>query len=293
MDHELDKRSMMLRWLLPSIAVLFIGPLLSLPVAGLRGPTGGTDATLLLSSSPVVGVLALIALAVVAGAGGAITARLTAPGTGRTFVGLCVAWTALRTANSWRLYEMHGGGAAIPLAIEGVLVGVVAAVIALMLALGGGTHTREKLASDLRIAVASPNAAIGIAIGVAAGIGGSVLVALDGARGQCVAGGFAGALLAAVAVHLATPTLTTEQARLRSIAAVIVLMVVAPLTIMVMPGAGEAAQSARAGTLVGPALVQPLDWLVGVFLGIPTGLGWVGSVSEKAHQPTPARRATR
>jgi hypothetical protein len=59
-----------------------------------------------------------------------------------------------------------------------------------------------------------------------------------------------------------------------------------------MPGAGAFADGARSGTLVGPGLVQPLDWMVGVFLGVPTGMAWVGSVSERAqHQQTPAPRA--
>ena len=291
--HDHQKGPLLLRWLLPSLAVMLLGPLLALPIASLEDPTGGPDATLLLSNAPVLGVAVLLVIGIVAAFGGAITARLTAPGTGRTFVGLCIAWAALRTGNSWRIFEMHGAGAAIPLAIEGVVVAAVGLAIAGLLSVGGGTHTPAAYKKDVRVAVGTGNAAIGIAIGVAAGIAGTVLVALDGARGQCLAGGFFGALLAAVAVHLATPTLSTEQARIRSIAAVAVLMIVGPLTVYAVPGGGEAADAARSGTLVGPSLVQPLDWLVGIFLGVPTGLGWVGSVSEKAQQPSPRPRVAR
>jgi hypothetical protein len=295
--HDPQKGPLVLRWLLPSLAAVLFGPLVALPVAALRDSTGGPDATLLLSESPILGIAALIGIAIVAAVGGAITGRLTAHGTGRTFAGLCIAWAAMRTGDSWRLFEMHGAGAAIPLAIEGLLVAVAGFTIATVLTIGGGRHTVETFKADLREAVGSANGAIGVVIGVAAGIAGAVLVGLDGARGQCLAAGFFGSLLAAVGVHLATPTLSLEQARLRSIAAVCVLMVVGPLTVYAFPGGGAAADAARGGTLVGPSIVQPLDWLVGIFLGIPTGLGWVGSVSEKAHQqaqsPTRKPRPTR
>lgn len=281
---ESEKIRIVLRWMLPSLALVLFGPLVALPVAGLGDRTGGPDATLLLSNAPFIGVLGLIGIVLVAAFGGAITSRLTTPGTGRTFAGLCIAWAALRTGDSWRIFEMLGTGAAIPLAIEGVLVGAAGLLVAAALAIGGGTHTPSSFKDDLKVAVGSGNGAIGIALGVAGGIIATMLVALDGERGQCLAGGFCGALIAAVGVHLATPTLTTEQARLRSIAVVCVLMIVGPLTVYAVPGGAAAAESARAGTLVGPAIVQPLDWLVGIFLGIPTGLGWVGSVSEKAQQ---------
>ena len=288
-----QKGPLLLRWLLPSLALVLFGPLVAIPVAALRDPTGGVDATLVLSDAPLLGVIALVIMGVGAAAGGSVTARLTAPGTGRTFAGLCVAWAALRTGDSWRLFEIHGAGAAIPLAIEGALAAIAGIAIASTLAVAGGTHSLEEFKTDARAAVGTGNAAIGIAVGVAAGIAGTVLVALDGQRGQCLAGGFFGALLVAVAVHLATPTLSVEQARLRSIAAVCVLMIVAPLTVFAMPGGGAASDAARAGTLVGPSLVQPVDWLVGIFLGIPTGLGWVGSVSENAQQQTASPRAAR
>jgi uncharacterized membrane protein (DUF441 family) len=79
--------------------------------------------------------------------------------------------------------------------------------------------------TDAKAAVLNGNAAIGIVVGIAAAVAGSVLVALDGQRGQCLAGGFFGSVLAAVAVQLATPTLPAEQARLRATAAVLALMV--------------------------------------------------------------------
>jgi hypothetical protein len=289
-SHD-EKGSVVLRWSLPSLSLVLFGPLLALPVAGLADPTGGDDATLLLSDSPITGLVSLVLIAVVAAVGGAFTARVTAPGTGRTFAGLCVAWAAMRSADSWRLFEIHGGGAVIPLAIEGLIVAGVTGLVVAALSIGGGFHTKKAFLEDVRVAAGSANAAIGILIGVAAGVMGTVLVAIDGGRGQCLAGGFFGATLAAVAAQLATPTLTPEQARLRGTASVLVLMVVSPLVLLVMPGSGAIADAARAGTLTGPGIVQPLDWMVGVFLGVPTGMAWVGSVSERANQPAGGRAA--
>jgi len=287
--------TVILRWLLPTSALFVFGPLVALPISWLHDPTGGDAATPLLSGAPVLGIVSIVLIAIVAIAGGAITARFTAPGTGRTFAGLCVAWAAMRTASSWTLFEIHGGGAIIPLAIEGLIVAAAGAAVVLGLTLGGGFHTKETLKADLKVAIGSPNAAIGIVIGVAAGIVGTVFVAIDGGRGQSLAGGYFGAVLAAVAVQLAAQTITPEQARLRASASVLALMVISPLILLVMPGGGSVAEAARAGSLVGPGLVQPLDWLVGILLGVPTGMVWVGSVSEKANQQAAnqARRSVR
>ncbi len=297
-SHPVDEKgSVVLRWTLPTLALVLFGPLLAIPVAGLHDPTGGQAATLVLSDAPVMGIVSLVLIALVASAGGAFTARVTAPGTGRTFAGLCIAWAAIRSADSWRLFQIHGAGASIPLAIEGVLVAAATAAIVAALVVGGRFRTREGFITDVRAAVLSGNAAIGIVVGIAAGIAGAVLVALDGDRGQCLAAGFFGSTLAAVAVQLATPTLPPEQARLRATASVLVLMILAPLIPLVMPGGGEISDAARAGTLLGPGIVLPLDWMVGVFLGVPTGMAWVGSVSERAQhaqqpgsRPTPAGR---
>lgn len=273
----------LLRWLLPTLALLVFGPLIAWPVGLLRDGTGSRDATLFLSSNLLLGVVAVVLLIVVAGVGGAVTARLTAPGTGRTFVGLCAAWAMLRTGDSWDMLMAHGGGVVLPWLFEAIVVAGATVVLMLALMLGGGSHDRGRLAADLRAAVGSGKATTGILIGVIAGAVAAWLVAMDGGRGQAMMGGVFGGVLAAVGVQLAAQDLSPDQARLRACASVLVLMVLSPLSLLVMPGAGAIADGARAGTLVGPGLVTPLAWAVGIFLGVPTGLSWVGSVAEKAH----------
>lgn len=290
MEEDRKVKTVVFRWMCPILALALFGPLLAIPVSGLKDPTGGNSATLILSSTPVIGVLALVALVVVAGLGGAVTARVAEADSGRTFVGLCAGWMALRTAGGWDMLRIHGDGAVMPLVIEGVLVAIAAGLLAAVLTIGGGTRTAEAFKADLKVAVGSGGAVVGILIGIAGGVVGSLLVAIDGSRGQCLAGGFAGSVLAAVAVQLATPTLNGEQARLRAMAAVCGLMVVSPLAMLVVPGGSNIAAGARMGTLIGPGIVQPIDWLVGIFLGIPWGLKWVGSVAER-NAPQPARRA--
>ncbi|MBZ0171152.1 MAG: hypothetical protein K8E66_02110, partial [Phycisphaerales bacterium] len=94
-----------------------------------------------------------------------------------------------------------------------------------------------------------------------------------------------------VGVQLASADLPPERARLRASAAMLVLMVLSPLSMLFMPGSGGVAEAARTGGLLGPGLVQPLDWLAGVFLGVPTGMAWVGSVSDRAHHNAAAKPA--
>lgn len=273
----------LLRWLLPTLALLVFGPLIAWPVGLLRDGIGSADASLFLSNAPMLGVLAVALLIVVAGGGGAVTARLTAPGTGRTFVGLCAAWAMLRTGDSWDMLMAHGGGVVVPWTIEAIVVAGASVVLMVMLMLGGGSHDRGRLVEDFRAAMLGGKAATGILIGVVAGGIAAWLVAMDGGRGQALMGGVFGGVLAAVGVQLAAQDLSPDRARLRAWAAVLVLMVLSPLSLLVLPGAGAIADGARAGTLVGPGLVTPLAWVVGIFLGVPTGLSWVGSVAEKAH----------
>jgi hypothetical protein len=280
-----------LQWILPTIAVLAVGPLAAWPVAGLRDTNGSPEATLLVTAQPLVGVLALVLLVALAGVGGAVTARLTLPGTGRTFAGLCAAWAAMLTGASWQILMVRGSSAVVPLVIEGVLVAVAATVIVAMLAVGGGSHSPAELRDDLKKALVGPSAWLGIAIGVVGGGVGAFLVAVEGGRGQCLIAGVAGGVLAAVGVQLADSQATPEQARLRATAAVLLLMVLGPLSLAFHPGMGEISAAARTGTLMGPGLVQPLDWLVGVLLGVPTGLAWVGSVAERATESAKTARA--
>lgn len=278
----------LLRWILPTSALLLFGPIAAAPVRALRDPMGGPDATLILSSAPVLGVLAALLIVAIAGMGGAITARLTAPGTGRTFAGLTVVWAAMVTGDSWRILMVRGGSAVVPLAIEGVIVAVLGACAAVALMLGGGSHEKSSLRDDLKGALGSGTAGLGLLVGIIGGGIGAYLVAIDGGRGQGLMGGILGGVLAAVGVQLAAANLPPEQARLRATASLLLLMILSPLSLIVMPGAGSIADAARSGTLFGPGIIQPLDWLAGVFLGVPAGMAWFGSVAERA-QPKPSK----
>ncbi len=279
-QHSL--KHVVLRYVLPISAALVFGPLAAMPVGGLMSATGGTETTPLLSAAPVMGIVAILVVALIAGLGGGLTARLTVAGTGRTFAGLVIVWAAMRTGDSWEILMVRGGGAVVPLAIEGAIVaGVGLVMIAGLIAMGEKKSLRAGL-GDVSDAVRGKGAALGLLIGVVGGLVGTVLVGPDGMRGQCLLAGIAGGVLCAVGVQGASPETPGEVARVRASVAVLVLAVDGPLTMLVMPGGAEIATAARAGTLTGPGVVQPLDWLAGVFLGVPTGMAWVGSVSERA-----------
>jgi hypothetical protein len=282
-DAKHSTRAIVLRWALPTLALLVFGPLAAVPMAGLRDGHGGPDTTPFLSATPVVGAVALVVAAVVAGLGGGLTARVTAAGTGRTFAGLVLVWVAMRTGDSWLILADRGSGAVVPLAIEGAVVAALGLVlVATLKGLGEGKPIPEAW-GDVVGSVRGKGAGLGLLVGVVAGLVGAMLVALDGMRGQCLLGGIGAGVLCAVGVQLSSPETPPETARLRASIATLVLAVVAPLTLLVMPGGTGIAEAARSGSLMGPGIVQPLDFLAGVFLGVPTGMAWVGSVSERAH----------
>lgn len=63
---------------------------------------------------------------------------------------------------------------------------------------------------------------------------------------------------------------------------VLVVAIGAPVYAAVSYGTGIT-QASVTGELIPPARLIPMDWLAGMFLGVPWGLGWVaGMVKEHA-----------
>jgi len=64
---------------------------------------------------------------------------------------------------------------------------------------------------------------------------------------------------------------------------IVVLAVLGPLSGYAMAGGGGAqvVQAAYKGTLFPLANITALDWIAGALLGIPMGVAWAGSMTEK------------
>ncbi len=276
-----------LRWIIYLAAVLAAGPLAGLATAWLRAPDGGSDATPLASSSPVLGLAAGLGAVLLAMVVGLVAGRLVGIKAGMSAAGLVLAWAAWRTGTIDHIIRGAGSGRVLwRLAIEGVLFGAAGVAVALLLSrLGtpdhhdehgrdakpGDGHEPRRFSLDPKL-LAGPVAAGLVAGGVAAW-----LIAQTPLKGQAVAAAIIGAIAAAAAGRLvdyraALPTLAIPIA---------LLAVLGPLSGMVMGASPDVLVAGRNGALFPLANILPLDWIAGGLLGIPLGVAWAGSLIEK------------
>lgn len=282
-----------LRWLLPSAALLAIGPLAAIPVAALHGAHGGPDTGFLASSSPMAGLIALVIAAVAVIAVGAIVARLTGLRTALLAAGFVAAWVAWRTGEADTIYRVApAAGTVLALVADGVLIAIVA-FIALAAADRVQRRARhaEQLTVDPLVSVATIKATFTTPSGLA-GIGAAAVVALvlaffaaaSPARGQAVFAAFVAAIGAGAAASIASGSLSKEAAPpLAAFIGVLIAMILSPLVVLITPGTAELAEAAVRGAIPGPGRVLAADWLVGFLLGTPVGIGWAGAAIAPEH----------
>lgn len=273
------------RWALISLALLVVGPLLAIPFGSLRLPDGAMGAPALLSISPLKGLLLLAVAMVIAAGLGAAAARLGGAGLGLAVAGFTLAgpaWTtgvlddALRARSDDLVAESLR-----TLAIEGALVAIGGALIALLITRAARPHSQPS-PGDRRDPI---QALGGLAIaGVIAGIAAS-LVARESLKGQNIGAALVAGAAGATAARFMLP---------RAPAAVFVLGVgmlgvIGPVWAMAQFGDGalRAAYEMRL-----PAIARPLalDWLAGGLVGVSLGLYWAASL-RKEPEGAPAHAA--
>ncbi len=304
---------------LPWMLALFVlGPIAGRLTGMLRAPDGSGDATLIVGSSPLLGVIAGAVTLVFAAGVGIFAARVNGCRSGLNSAGIVLAWAASQTATIEAiLRRAEGPGPLIPLAIEGLAFGMFAVPIGALVwqaGLGRGLHgaahplppgapalTRwltsapsgarglraehESLAASLVRAFARPAGLGAVAIFVAVGAAMCWLVAQDSLKGQAI---FAAAMTGIVAVpigRLAGEALGEQPPASAFFLGAALLAAVGPVAAMLLHGAGVR-DDLYAGKLVGIAAPVTLDWAAGAFIGIPIGEAWF--VSMFRHQPAPA-----
>lgn len=285
------------RWLIPILAFVVLGPVAGWLTASLRAPDGAPDATLLLSVSPMRGVLAGLGVFALALVAGAAAARMMSTRWGLFCAGLVLVWAAWGTGRvDHILGRTQSGSTLYTLSIEGLLVGALGIALAFIL-LRIPTIKRAAPLTELHQHFHVPpppdeprgfdDKALPVAVLAAAAAGGVAvfLIAQDSLKGQTFAAAAIGAVFAAAAGRVVSQRLSCVA----FFGAFAVLMAASPAAAtLVHSGSSGVLKAALANNLFRLARPVPLDWIAGAFIGIPIGLTWAGSMIEK-HHPAEAR----
>ncbi|MBC7833946.1 MAG: hypothetical protein H7Y88_02465, partial [Phycisphaerales bacterium] len=114
-----------LRWAIPLIALLIIGPAAGWLTGSLRSPTGSEQTTPLLAASLGAGAVALVGCFVIAAVTGAVAAAIIGPLYGLFSAGLVLAWATGQTGTiDLILRDAAPASPLMKLALEGALCAV-------------------------------------------------------------------------------------------------------------------------------------------------------------------------
>lgn len=278
------------RWFLPLVAVFLLGPACASLVGGLKAGNGSHDVSLIMSSSPAVGIVfgsvCLLAAALV----GIVGARSVDARTGTLSAGLVVGWAAWRTGTLDQVLLLHPHAMTLVLlAIEGLIVGSLGLVAAFAIMRGVRPSP-----DDVHGAVEAPVRAcmtkaglVGAGVGAVAALVVAHIVVFSPLRGQALGGAVLGGIAAGAIGSLAGASVSDKPAAPIAIfASMLLAACVAPLVALVVPGVGRLPTSVLEANIPGPVLVQPLDWVAGMFIGVPIGMGWASASIGKTHTRT-------
>lgn len=290
-------RATTIRWVFYMGALLAIGPLAGLLTASIRGVDGGVDATGLVSNAPAGGLAKELAAILIAGVFGAACAATSGIRPGMITAGLVLCWATWRTGTVDQLLRTAGNASPLAsMAIEGGILALAGAAVAIALcgmakpeppAAGGAAPALglgERLHAAVRGLIDHKAAWLALAGAAVACAAVAWLMAIEPLKGQAVAAAAAGAAMAAVAAKLVHSKVSPALV----VVGVAALMVLGPLTPTVM---GQVSTPTKMldtlyrNGLFTLAHITPLDWVAGAFLGIPWGLGWVGTTEKQIAAP--------
>lgn len=281
-----------LRWVLPLAALLAVGPLAAWIVRAIRAGDGTRTVSLLVNDDPAVAIGAGILAIALALAIGLVAARRLGPQVGMTTAGLAMIWPAWMMGRVELVLRLHPtGGALTRLVIEGVLAGGI--ILAAYGAMARVTRAKDlPLARDclgqLRRSVTSNAGLAGSLAGAVAALGVAWLIARHDLRGQAIFAAFAAGIASGLVSRLVGTALDQDAPLASAFVGMALAAVVAPALLFVTPGSGGLLDAAVAGTLPGPARLQPIDWITGALLGVSTGLAWLGELEHANASAKPA-----
>ena len=285
-----------MRWVMPVLALFVLGPAASRLVGLLRASDGSRDVTLLVNTSPALGVVVGMGIAALALVGALPAARVLGARVGLTVAGLTLAWAAWYTAPVGLLARSHGGtGLLLTLIGEGALLMVLGLVILFGVIEMGAKTDGDPLCAPLREQLTkSVKTGPGLAAMAGALVASMVIawfVATEPTRGQALFAGFLGGIGAGSVGVWCGSFVGRDVPPMAALLGVLLACVAAPAFGLVMPGGAGLLGAVVDDSLPGPVRLQGLDALVGMTLGAPIGLGWVGSMLDGAEQASGRRPA--
>ncbi len=290
-----------LKWALPLAALLVAGPLWSLAVGSLRAPDGGHDVTFVHSQSIPMSLLIGVGAFAVAGLLGFLAARLFGPRVGVFVWGLGLLWPAWVTGRMGVILRTNPEtGVLVALAIEALILGGGAIVGVAFLARchDAATHASDdtkrvipfahNFVAQIRDTFKTSAGLASLATGAIAAIGLAWVIGQTDMRGQALLAAFGAGIGAAVAGRLVGTSMSKDAPIAATFLAVALAGVLAPLIAVGYPGTGNLAASVMQHDLPGFLALQPADWAIGLLLGVPTGLSWVGELEHVEAAAKPA-----
>lgn len=264
----------LITWMCILVAAFLVGPAAGWLAGSLRAPDGGTDASGLLSQTPLLGLAKMIGVVLLAGGMGVAAARVVSARTGLFCAGLVLAWGAWRAGRVDEILRAAQSPAPLwTLSIEAAVLGAAALIAGLAILKAGRADQRDRADG-----VTSRSALVGMAVALAVGGVAAFVVAKGEMVGQTFAAACAAGLFGATvgrAVRHSAPMASF-------LAAGAVLAVAGPAAGALASG-GHVIFDLYSGHLLPLARPMPLDWLAGVFIGVPIGASWAASMVEHHH----------
>lgn len=281
--------SLLMRYVVPLLALFAAGPLVYSLSSALASPTGAADTTFLLSGSMAGGLGAMaasIALAAVFAAAGTIL--LGAKG-GLVSAGYVLGWAAWGTGDLTMVLRNASDLSTmtlVTLAVEGVLFAAAAVGMLILAAKLDRHHSaplREVSARAFAKELVSAGALLPVLAATAAALVVAALVAQSGLKGQTLFAALLAGIAASVAAHSAGDSESPHP--YAPFVGVALAAVLAPLIAIGYPGVGELPKGVVSGGLLGFARIAPADWAVALLIGVPVGLGWTGTLLPRHEIP--------
>lgn len=265
-----------------ALAVSFavIGPIAGLLIGSLRGTDGGTQATLLVGQSPIVGIISglfAFGFAALAGASGSRAAGLNV---GLGCAGLVLSWAAWLSGQLDEMVAVSRESPMPALILEGLLVSLM---------LGGIVWVVRRFSSDEpdpETEVGASAIAVALTAGLAISATAAWVVAIEPLKGQTIGAAFVAGLVGAATARLVFLRLPGWSA----VCIPAALVVLGPLATQAM--AGDVVDAVFERSIFRLGWLMPMDWAAGALLGIPLGLAWTDGVVQqqidRADPPSPS-----
>lgn len=285
-----------LRWTLLLGALFVLGPIAGHLINTLHAADGGSDATPLVSTSPIRGVFIAAIVMLLALAVGVTGGRIFGPRLGLRTAGLVLVWAAWLTGTVDAILRQSQSAAPMwTLALEGVIVGVMALVVFVLVVALARPHNEQEQAEfattgnaplttvthDLKKLV-SMGALVGLVGAIVAGGIVAWIIAFEPLKGQTVMAAFFGGIAAAAVGRLAASMVGQDAPVMVFFIAIVILAVASPASAaLIHASSDQLLDASYAGTMFSLGHILPMDWLAGGMLGVPVGLAWVGSMIER------------